>query len=385
MIKVHTEQRIPVKLWLDDIEESAMQQAKNLANLPFAYKHIAIMPDAHTGYGMPIGGVLAAEGVVIPNAVGVDIGCGMQLGKLNISIPNRSTLYRIMEAVRALIPVGRNHHDEPQAEALMPCSPVSDVIRPLYEPALKQLGTLGGGNHFIEFQKDADGGFYVMVHSGSRNLGYKVANHHNKIAKGLNKKWMSSVPKEYDLAFLPMGDPSLRDYMRDMLYCTAFARASRRRMMAQILNCVKQESPTAVYTEAFDVAHNYAAFEEHFGRKVIVHRKGAIAAHEGSIGIIPGTQGSCSYIVRGKGNINSFCSASHGAGRKMSRTRAKLDLDLSTEQDQLDSIGVVHSVRNVSNLDEAPGAYKDISTVMANQADLVDIVTELTPLGTIKG
>lgn len=383
------EQRIPVKMWLESVEEGAMKQAINLANLPFAFKHIALMPDCHQGYGMPIGGVLATHGVVIPNAVGVDIGCGMCAVKTSLKNIEVGDLKKIMGEARLRIPVGFEHRPQRCDESLMPSVPIITglVIDGEYDSARKQMGTLGGGNHFIEFQKDTSGFVWIMIHSGSRNLGKKVADFYNTLAKFMNQKWHVSVPQEHDLAFLPEDTDEAQNYLSEMSYCVKFALANRKKMMDDIQNIICEQLPkdAVEFEPMINIAHNYAAYEHHFGRNVIVHRKGATLAREGTIGIIPGSQGTKSYIVKGLGNADSFTSCSHGAGRKMGRGQACRTLSLEDEIRKLDEQGIIHGIRHEKDLDEAAGAYKDISEVMKNQSDLVSIVEELTPIAVIKG
>ena len=238
--------KVPVKLWLDDIEEDTLNQARNLANLPFVFKHVAIMPDAHFGYGMPIGGIIGTQGVVIPNAVGVDIGCGMCAVKTTLTDLTQETLKKIIGGskenkggIRTKVPLGRNHHSKKQDEFLMPTGVRPLVEYPIvfeqYESARKQIGTLGGGNHFIEIQKDDDGYIWIMIHSGSRNLGYTVAHHYNKLAIALNEKWHVSVPIKHQLAFLPIESTEGQNYLREMNYCVDFAKTNRALMMQRVI------------------------------------------------------------------------------------------------------------------------------------------------------
>lgn len=384
-MKVISTEKIPIKLWLDDIEDGAMEQVKHLANLPFAFKHIAIMPDSHQGYGMPIGGVMATENVIIPNAVGVDIGCGMCAVKTSLIELPLDSLKRIMGKIRTTIPVGFEHQKEKQNVELMPeLKGEYEIVSQEYESALKQLGTLGGGNHFIEIQKGSDGFVWIMIHSGSRNFGLKNANHYNKIAVEMAEKYFSAVPKEWELAFLPIDSKEGQMYINEMQYCVDFALANRQLMMENIKIIFATETETS-FDSMINIAHNYARMENHFGHNVMIHRKGATLATEDTVGIIPGSQGTHSYIVKGKGNRDSFQSCSHGAGRKMGRKEAERTLNLEDEKAKLDSLGILHAIRGKGDLDEAPGAYKDIDTVMKNQEDLVEIITELTPLGVIKG
>ncbi len=375
-----------IKLWLPaaDLGEKALVQASNLANLPFVFRHVAMMPDAHLGYDMTIGGILAVDGVIIPNAVGLDIGCGMALTKTSLREVDRETRLRWMEAVRKVVPVGFAHQAEPQNEALMPAVERIGVTGAEHESALRQLGTLGGGNHFIELQLGSDGFVYVMIHSGSRNLGKKVADHYNAIAKDANARWHSAVPKEFDLAFLPFDSTEGHRYFHEMFYCVEFAKANRRLMMARVLEVLGDVARVDA-EDSWDVAHNYAAIEHHFGRDVVVHRKGATRARKDEICVIPGSQGSSSFLCTGLGNRDSFQSCSHGAGRCMGRRDAQRTLSLEAEQKRLDDRGIVHTVRGQADLEEAAGAYKNIDQVMARQVDLVRADVRLEPLAVIKG
>lgn len=385
MNKVISDERIPIKLWLDDIEEGALAQTRNLANLPFAFKHIAIMPDSHQGYGMPIGGVLATKGGIIPNAVGVDIGCGMCALKVDINEITTEDLIKIRNLIKKRIPTGMGKwHKEKQNHSIMP--PLVDttgIAMVQWDRALYQIGTLGSGNHFIEIQKGSDGYIWIMIHSGSRNIGYKVAQHYNKLAVDLNEKWYSSVPKKQELAYLPIHSDEAKKYMTEMQYCVEFAFASRKLMMNRVQESFFDTLGSLTFDSMINIAHNYAAWENHFGSNVIVHRKGATRAYEGEFGIIPGSQGTSSYIVEGLGNEQSFKSCSHGAGRNMGRTAARKHLDLIDERVKMQ--GIIHDMESDKQLDEAPGAYKDIDVVMNNQKDLVKILVELKPLAVVKG
>ena len=408
MEKVISTEKIPIKLWLDNIEEGALQQAKNLANLPFASKWISIMPDSHQGFGMPIGGIMATKGVIVPNAVGVDIGCGMCAVETSLTEIDQDILKKIMGEIRKVIPVGFGHHKEKQDESLMPqgvgkrlnpldlesrdrkfesCLPDQPDQYPIvereYKNALTQIGTLGGGNHFIEIQKGSDGYIWIMVHSGSRNFGLKIADYYNKKAIELNEKWHSQVPKEWQLAFLPIESEEGQAYLREMNYAVEFALANRKLMMDRIKDIFEAETGLCDYNEIINIAHNYASLENHFGENVWVHRKGATLARYGTIGIIPGSMGTKSYIVEGLGNKDSFESCSHGAGRKMGRKEAVRTLNLEEEQKKMK--GILGGPRNQNDLEEAPGAYKEIDEVMENQKDLVKIKIELKPLAVVKG
>ena len=382
-------QRIPIKMWLDDVEDSAGEQAIHLACLPFAFKHVALMPDCHSGFGMPIGGVLATKGVVVPGAVGVDIGCGMRAIKTDLSASvlkgHTDSLREMVTLIKGAVPVGKDHHKTPIDRHFLPECITSNVVAHEFQAAQYQIGTLGSGNHFIEIQEGSDGFVWAMVHSGSRNVGYKVANYYNNVAITLNNEFYSSVPKEWGLAFLPLNSDEAQQYLAEMRWCVEFAEANRRMIMDQVFDVLQDHLGEVRVTKGFDIAHNYAAMENHFGKNVMVHRKGATRARAGETGIIPGSQGTSSYIVEGLGNPESFMSCSHGAGRKMSRTAARANLSLNDEAAAMDQKGIIHAITSVNDLDEAPGAYKDINAVMTNQADLVKILVELKPLAVIKG
>jgi tRNA-splicing ligase RtcB len=379
--------RIPVKIWSEDVENGALLQALNLSNHPLAYKHVALMPDCHEGYGMPIGGVLATQKGIIPNAVGVDIGCGMCAVKTpwKLELFQPGVMQKIVDEIKRVIPVGFSHHATKQDQLLMPLTPdekgvVAASVIPLeYQNALTQLGTLGGGNHFIEIQVDGAANVWIMIHSGSRNLGKQVADHYNRRAIYHAEKWCSIVPVNHDLAFLPLDSNDGVKYLAEMQFCVDFALANRKLMMTRIadvfnntVNWLKIDLSGMI-----NIAHNYVAQENHFGANVWVHRKGATRARDGDVGIIPGSQGSKSYIVKGLGNEQSFMSCSHGAGRRMGRAFAKKTLNLQEELDIMNSRGIIHSMESVEDLDEATGAYKDIDVVMRT--------VELRPVAVVKG
>jgi tRNA-splicing ligase RtcB len=389
MKKIISTERIPIKLWLDDIEEGALQQARNLANLPFTFHHIAIMADAHFGYGMPIGGVMATEDVVIPNAVGVDIGCGICSVQTSLTEIDQPLLKKIIKAIRQTIPCGFKHHPTKQHSELMPKSAEYsgrlEIITREYENALTQLGTLGGGNHFIEIQRGSDDHIWIMIHSGSRNLGYQVANHYNKVAIQHNKKSRPAVDPKWQLAYLSLHSSAGQKYLTEMQYCVDFALGNRLHMMAQVQEIFKSLCGYVRFAEPLNIAHNYAAMEKHFGKEVLIHRKGATRAFAQEPGVIPGSQGSTSYIVKGLGNEESFCSCSHGAGRKLGRKQAQRTLKLQEEIAHLDKQNILHGIRSKRDLDEAAGAYKDIRTVLHNQRDLIEVMVRLQPLAVVKG
>lgn len=381
--KIETE-RIPIKLWLDNLEEGALQQAKNLANLEIAFRHIAIMPDSHQGYGMPIGGILATKDAIIPNAVGVDIGCGMCSLRTNLKEIDLDDLKQILAKIRETVPVGFKHQNEKQGHHWMPeLKEDLPIVSKEYERGRYQVGTLGGGNHFIEIQKGSDGYVWIMVHSGSRNIGYTVANHYHKKAIEETKKRGDDVPK--DLSYFLRGTVEYDNYFKEMNYCIDFALQNRKLMMEGAKRAFQEVLPSVEFSNFINKPHNFAAWETHFGEKLMVHRKGATRAEKGEWGMIPGSQGTSSYLVQGKGNPLSFNSCSHGAGRVMSRAEARRSLDLKKEVAQLKELGVLHALRHKKDLDEAPSSYKNIKNVMDLQKDLVEVKVELTPLAVLKG
>lgn len=375
--------KIPLKVFSTEgsIEPQCIEQMKKIAQLPFVFHHLALMPDGHLGIGASIGSVIAFRDVIIPSLVGFDIGCGMIAVKTSLTEIDTDTIKTIMGKVRNVVPVGFSHQLSKQTWEGFDNAPDIEVIQRELESAKMQLGTLGGGNHFIEIQSGNDGHIWLMIHSGSRNFGLKTADFYHKKAISLCERWVSDIPTK-DLSFLPLSTAEGKEYFDAMEYSLSFAQANRSLMMKNILEIVSDLTGATVEQEV-NIHHNYAQFENHFGENVIVHRKGATKATIDTIGIIPGSMGAHSYIVSGKGNPESFMSCSHGAGRKMSRSEATKTLDLEKEKAKMS--GIVHGLRSSSNLDEAPGAYKPIDVVMSNQSDLVDILVELTPLGNIKG
>ncbi len=387
-MKVINGNRVPIKMWLNELENDAMSQVCDLAMLPFAFHHVAVMPDAHFGLGMPIGGVLATQGVVVPNAVGVDIGCGMCAIETHTDVDrlDRRELVSIANDIRRAIPFGFTHHKDPMPEEYMPQGfdlSALPKVRNLYESARHQLGTLGGGNHFIELQKDTRNHLWIMLHSGSRNFGKEIADHYSKKAKQLCEWFYTDITP--GLEFMPLQLPIAKEYWTSMNYCINFALCNRRLMMTRICEILQKHIPDISFEPMINIAHNYAAWERHFGESVIVHRKGATRARKGEIGIIPGSMGTSSFIVEGLGNPDSFESCSHGAGRRIGRRQACAMLNLQEQQQIMDSQNIVHFMKNQHQLDEAPGAYKDILEVMQNQSDLVRPIQQLFPVMVLKG
>ena len=311
--------------------------------------------------------------------------CGMAAVKTSLTELSTENLKKIMGSIRNRIPVGFNHNKTPALWEGFSRVPFVPEVRDEVASASYQLGTLGGGNHFIEIQKGSDGFIWYMIHSGSRNFGLKIAKHYHWLAKTMCERFYSNIPHS-DLSFLPL-DPEFggMEYLESMNFALEFAKENRRRMCVTIMDTIIAHIPDASFETLIDVHHNYARMENHYGQNVLVHRKGATSAREGEIGIIPGSQGTKSYIVKGLGNPESFMSCSHGAGRKMGRKDAQRNLNLQEEQKKLDDLGILHAIRGMDDLDEASGAYKDISVVMENQKELVEIVTELTPMGVVKG
>lgn len=374
--------KLPILAWTDMVEEGALQQALNLSHLPFAYRHIALMPDVHQGYGMPIGGVLAAsDAFIVPNAVGVDIGCGVLALRTAAVTIDIKLVRHILEKARGLIPVGFKHHSNPQSWDGFDRAPRSAVIRRELNAARYQLGTLGGGNHFCSIEKGNDGYIWLLIHSGSRNIGLKVASYYNNLAKKNNKK-NKAVPQEYDLAPLNLNEETGKEYFGAMQFCLDFARANRELLALRFSELFAAVVPEGVVEDRVGSHHNYADLEKHYGRDLVVHRKGAIRAQMGERGVIPGSMGTPSYIVEGLGSKESFTSASHGAGRTMSRQEA--NRTITEEMANSAMQGIVCGPWN-GDYAEAPMAYKDIEKVMACQQDLVRPLVKLNPLGVLKG
>lgn len=387
--------KLPIKSWCEYIEDSAMEQAVNLANHSQMFSHVAMMPDCHTGYGMPIGGVIACENSVIPNAVGVDIGCGM--GAVETDLPasaltDKKAVRNLLNSVRKLIPVGEGKaHSTDQTwdgfEQYL--SEIGEnpqwMTERVWNLAKKNLGTLGGGNHFIEIQKDEREIVWLMLHSGSRNLGYKIAEHYNNVAK---------IDHNDDLAYLDIESVQGKDYIRDMTFALEYALENRQKMMSAFKGVLADTFSDTKFKREINIHHNYASLENHFGKSVWVHRKGATSAKKGEIGIIPGSMGTHSYIVEGLGNVQSFMSCSHGAGRVMSRMQACRELTVEESNDamgdvvfdrwhKLDRRGKKNS--DLFDLGESPLAYKDIDSVINSERDLIKPVVKLRPIGVIKG
>lgn len=380
--------RVPAYSWANEIDAAAMEQVGHLAALPFAYDHIAIMPDCHSGYGMPIGGVLAADNVVVPNAVGVDIGCGMIAVQTTLTELSVDQIKRIIGEARKTIPVGFDHHKNRQASAVFDHMPDVELLHLELESARYQLGTLGSGNHFVEIQAGDDGFVWLMIHSGSRNLGKKVCDYYNGVAVDWNARQKAPVPAAWDLAYLPVDTQAATEYLAAMAFCLQFAKANRALMMERLKAIVFDLAGGKPQREAICTQHNYAAWEVHYGKRVLVHRKGAIRMLEDEVGIIPGSMGTPSYIVQGLGNPASFMSASHGAGRKMSRTQADKTISVADADNAMRGIVYGRWSRDRKgrvDLSECPLAYKDIEEIIQLELDLIKPLIKLRPLGSLKG
>ncbi|MBF0278126.1 MAG: RtcB family protein [SAR324 cluster bacterium] len=386
--------RHPVLSWVNhELGASEFNMIRNMANLPCIFKHISLMPDAHLGKGAMVGSVIATKDAIIPAAVGVDIGCGMMAKKLPIKASAlEGKLHDLRLAIESRIPVGfaGNTHLEKSVNQWKGWKRFSDLhpdVQKKEKKAFAQLGSLGGGNHFIEICIDwdaADPDLWLMLHSGSRHIGNAIATSHIKTAKHLRKLADQKVP-DPDLSFFVKGTKEFNAYWRDLQWAQKYAFKNREimmdRLMAIMARYLNKGDPIEVMFSV-NCHHNYAVLEEHYGEEVYVTRKGAVEAGNGVFGIIPGSMGSKSYIVRGKGNPQSFCSCSHGAGRAMSRTQAKKQF--SVQDLELQTSGV-ECRKDRGVLDEIPGAYKDIDHVMDAQSDLVEIVACLKQVLCVKG
>ncbi len=390
-MRVIGDTRVPVKVWATDLEAEAEMQARRIADLPFVYKHVALMPDAHAGKGSTVGTVIATKGAIIPAAIGVDIGCGMAAAKLPFDmnyLNSKVALKDLRHSIERSVPTGRfgNKAMSERVQGMWASlgKPRQELDERILRNAALQLGTLGGGNHFIEICSDKAGGAWVMLHSGSRNIGKVLAERHIERAKGLMKQYFINLP-DPDLSYLAQNTPEFNDYIKDLFWAQTFAMHNRAEMMFRVLKdigfAVGLKKPVDPDYAVF-CHHNYTTQENHYGQNVWITRKGAVSARAGEIGIIPGSMGTKSYIVRGLGNPESFCSCSHGAGRRMSRTKARQTFTTADLASQTEG---VECRKDDAILDEIPGSYKDIDQVMANQADLVEVLYELKAVICVKG
>jgi tRNA-splicing ligase RtcB (3'-phosphate/5'-hydroxy nucleic acid ligase) len=397
---------VPIKSWTRGVafEDQAKKQVRNIAAMPFVKKWVAIMPDVHAGIGATIGSVIATQKAIIPAAVGVDIGCGMIAAKTSLraeQLPDDLKALRF--AMEAAVPHGRTDnggaHDRgawanpPQrtVDAWLPMEAVYKEIIAKHQSAglkmrVNQLGSLGGGNHFIELCLDESGAVWIMLHSGSRGVGNRMGTYFIEQAKADMRRWFINLPDQ-DLAYIPEGSTMFKDYIQAVTWAQEYARVNREIMMANVVDALRALPNNMLpefdaTLEAVNCHHNYVSREKHFGESMIVTRKGAVRAREGEMGIIPGSMGARSFIVRGKGNPDSFMSCSHGAGRLMSRTQARRQF---STYDHAQATAGVECRKDDAVVDETPGAYKDIDAVMAAQSDLVEIVYTLKQVVCVKG
>jgi tRNA-splicing ligase RtcB len=384
---------VPIQLWapIEEVDSQVITQLKNVAALPWVAHHVAVMPDVHLGKGATVGSVIAMKDAVAPAAVGVDIGCGMAAVKTSLTAEDLADdLRKLRFAIEEAIPVGRMSHESPAWRRAPPQlrdtgQSLLDRYNALDETPVNagtvssQLGTLGGGNHFIEICLDTDDAVWMMLHSGSRNVGKVLAEHHIDIARRLKH---NEALVDRDLAVFLAGTKVFDAYRRDLFWAQEYARFNRQMMLHLLADVMRGFWPRITFAEAISCHHNYVAEEVHFGDQLLVTRKGAIRAGRGDMGIIPGSMGTKSYIVRGLGNPHSFESASHGAGRRMSRGQARKRFTLRDLQDQTHG---VECRKDAGVIDETPKAYKNIDAVMKQQQDLVEIVAELKQIVCVKG
>lgn len=391
-----------IKMWTHGVpvEEEAKAQLRKTAKLPFIFRHLAVMPDVHVGKGSTVGSVIPTLKAIIPAAVGVDIGCGMIAAKTTLAAADLpDNLSRVRAAIERAVPHGKTPGkrdqgawgDRPPENATAAWKKLAPGFKRIVEkyPHLERtnnfvhLGTLGTGNHFIEVCLDESQAVWLMLHSGSRGVGNAIGTHFIELAKHDMRQWMANLP-DRDLAYFEEGSQHFADYVEAVEWAQNFARLNREVMMQNVVEAVRKAIPKPfdTHVEAVNCHHNYVSRERHFGQDILVTRKGAVSARRGELGIIPGSMGSRSYIVRGLGNEESFHSCSHGAGRRMSRTEAKKRFTL---QDHLAATAGVECRKDKNVIDETPAAYKDIDAVMAAQKDLVEIVHTLKQVVCVKG
>jgi tRNA-splicing ligase RtcB len=382
----------PIKIWTDDVEDSALQQLKNIARLPFiASNGVACMPDVHAGIGATVGTVIATDRAIVPAAVGVDIGCGMNAVRLSLKASDLpDSLSEIRYQIERDVPLGTGGAHADQRLSNLP-EDLSARYAALTQktPGIanknmtKQLGSLGSGNHFIELCIDESQDVWIMLHSGSRGTGNLIGRYFIEKAKKRMEQYFIHLP-DGDLAYFPEDTDDFKDYVEAVNWAQDYALENRRVMMSAVIAALRLHIPIefSITHEAVNCHHNYVERENHFGRNLWVTRKGAIRARVGDLGIIPGSMGQRSYIVRGKGNLESYCSCSHGAGRRMSRAAARRTF---TVEDLEKQTAGVECRKDDAVLDEIPGSYKDIDQVMENQRDLVEVVHVLKQVLCVKG
>jgi tRNA-splicing ligase RtcB len=405
MKRVISDTTKPVKIWATELEPEAEKQVRNMAEMPFIFSHVAVMPDAHAGKGSTVGTVIATQGAIIPAAVGVDIGCGMCAIRTPFKADDMGgseRLRQLRHSIERSIPTGMNSSKKITETAKAAFTALGQVTPSAMEKmkgadrilnnAAHSIGTLGGGNHFIEICLDSEDHVWIVLHSGSRNIGKNLAEVHINKAKDLMKQYFISLP-DPDLAFLAQGTLEFEAYLHDLMWGQRFAKANREEMAKRVTEQVYRhvygntDFGTHMANDIpnlfrVDCHHNYTSIESFGGKNVYVTRKGAVSARAGQFGIIPGSMGTRSYIVEGSGNEESFCSCSHGAGRRMSRTKARATF---TKEDLIEQTRGIECRKDDDVIDEIPGAYKDIDEVMANQADLVTPIYELRQIICVKG
>jgi len=394
-----------IKAWVDgvQVEREACHQLDNIAAMPFIYKHVAIMPDVHWGMEATVGSVIPTIGAVIPAAVGVDIGCGMMARRTSLRAEDLpDNLFGIRSVIESRIPHGRTDNGgkndrgawtNPAESVIVKFAAheknLKDIIdkhpkiKSAAERSINHFGTLGSGNHFVEVCLDEEDYVWIMLHSGSRGIGNRIGSYFIELAKQDMRKWFINLP-DIDLAYIPEGTDHFNDYMQAVLWAQDFAQSNREVMMEAAIDAIRSVISKPFHTELLAVQchHNYVSKEKHFGEDILVTRKGPVSAQLNELGIIPGSMGTRSYIVRGKGNHESFCSCSHGAGRAMSREEAKRRFTL---KDHVAATQGVECRKDEGVIDETPLAYKDIDQVMVAQADLVDIIHTLKQVVCVKG
>jgi tRNA-splicing ligase RtcB len=396
---VHTEIHeglVPVKIYTGEIEPAARLQLVNLSRLPIVHHHVAAMPDVHLGIGATVGSVIPTKQAIIPAAVGVDIGCGMIARRLSLGAEDldERRLRKVFDQISRDVPVGFDSHDDRSARTdaakrfrkglakIMERHPNIGKRVSRRASWVNQLGTLGGGNHFIEVCLDEEQRVWVMLHSGSRGIGNAIGSYFIELARRDAEREQLRLP-DRDLAYFPEGAKHFDDYVEAVGWAQDYARANRAEMMELVVDAMHRHLPPFEAAEgAVNCHHNYVERERHFGEDVWLTRKGAIRAGEGELGIIPGSMGARSYIVRGRGNSESFHSCAHGAGRRMSRNAAQKAFSTSDLEKQTEGV-ICRKDKGV--LDEIPGAYKNIDEVMANQSDLVEVVHTLKQVLCVKG
>ena len=386
---------VPIHSWAPAVERSALDQAVNLARLPFAIDHVALMPDVHAGYGMPIGGVLFAEAAVVPYAIGVDIGCGVAFAETDLTVAalGRRSLRDVLETIERAVPTGTRSQQRPvdrrRAELEIGLERPASIEPAWWERGVEQLGTLGSGNHFLEVQRDAGGRVCVMLHSGSRSLGKAICDAFQRRALAGNLARRDPLPHR-ELAYLREGSPEFEAYWDAMTYARRFAEVNRSRMLDAVERAFEAHTQIHRFDRTVDVHHNDAARETHLvggtRREGLVHRKGAVRARAGEAVLVPGSMETASYVGVGLGNAAAFETCQHGAGRAMSRTAARKARSAPAVLEAMEAVGVLLLAGDRGAVAEEAGfAYKDIDAVMAASADLVRPVRRLTPLGVVKG